>query len=183
MTEPQNESRPEALIAFVGFFPTADGQGWLGAAMVTNERGYPLEFRVSTAVRPSGVQRALYGKSLEPYVVSELVGARLVKELQRRPDIVLVNRLTALEAISRFPLAFVAHADSHVQTADERLDYRRVELDGAPASALALVRLRGGSDEPLLKLKLAIRHFDPVEAFDRMQTAVTVLGEADERYR
>ena len=55
-------------LGFLALFDTEGGHGRCGAAMVTNERGVPLEFRVSEPVRPSPLRRAIYGESLWPYV-------------------------------------------------------------------------------------------------------------------
>lgn len=175
---------PETLVGFVGVFETSDRAGYLGAAMVTNERGYPLEFRVSTPIRPSAVQKALYGHSLEPYIEGELVGKLLVKELKRRPVVLIVNRLGLLDAQSPVPMAFVARADSYVRTEGDGLRYRRIERGDDPARALAVAST--GSDEELRAaaehISLVAHRFDPVEAFERMQTALSVLAESDHRY-
>ena len=55
----QNGQLPEFMVAFVGLFDTDAADGLLGAAMVTSERGYPLEFRVTTPVLPENVILAL----------------------------------------------------------------------------------------------------------------------------
>jgi hypothetical protein len=154
--------------------------------MVTNERGYPLEFRVTTPVRPTGVQKALYGKSLEPYVVAELLVKRLLAELKQRPALVLANRLGALEVESPFPIAFVARANSLVRSESDALEYRRIEVASAANCALGVLFSRDlGRDigESASHLERACRYFDPVEAFDRMNTALGVLAESDSRYR
>src|SRR5712691_10914940 len=100
------ENHPEATRNLLGFLileGTEDGQGLVGAFMVTDERGYPLEFRATTAVRPTAVQRALYGDSLEPYVGTEIVGNRLIQNAQRQPSSVLVpdTRLLDIQNTSR----------------------------------------------------------------------------------
>ena len=181
-----SQTDAERMLAFVGFFSTDDGEGTSGAAMVTSERGYPLEFRVTTPVRPSAVQRALYGKSLEPYVITELIARRLIAELQRKPALVLTNRLGAIDAVSAHPMAFVARADSYIQTKQEGLHYRRVESPSEAESAIAIVASRDSVPDFeafVTHIGLAFRYFDPVEAFERMKTALEVLAESDARYR
>jgi hypothetical protein len=175
-------AQAEALIGFLAFFST-ENDGHLGAAMVTNERGYPLEFRVTTAVRPSPVQRALYGKSLEPYILMELIGEGLLKELQRRPSIILVNRLAAADLTSTSVVAFVAHAEEFLRTDNDRYDVRRVETDDVRLVVATGWGASARADSALEALSMAVRYFDPVEAFERMHTAVSVLGQTDDRYR
>jgi hypothetical protein len=165
-------------------FPTEDGSGQVGAAMVTNDRGYPLEFRVSTAVRPSAVQRALYGHSLDSYVESELVGKVLIAELKRRPLVLLVNRLGLLEAPLEVPVVFIAHSDRFVRTEGDGFRYRRIDGGTDPSRSWAL--LSSASEASLAAagevVARAAQRFDPVEAFDRMSTAIGVLAESDQRY-
>jgi hypothetical protein len=181
------EAKPGAdaqLIGFVGVFPTEDGDGYLGAALVTDQKGYPLEFRVSSAVRPTGVQRALFGQSLAPYVESELIGGRLAKELRRRPAAVLVNRLALVEAEAGCPVYFVARASEYVHADRPEYSYRRVERGDEPAMAIALVSERrfASHSEVLEVVEIAAARFDLVDTFDRLRTAISVLAESDRRY-
>ncbi len=114
------ERAPEDItIAFLGIFGSDSSKDLRGAVMVTNGRGFPLEFRVSTPVRPTAVQTALYGKSLEPYVATELLGSRLVSEIKHKYDVVLTNRLTSIDTDASAPVGFAAHAGSYVH--EERL--------------------------------------------------------------
>ena len=182
--QPSSPASEESLIGFVGVFQTTDEVGHVGAAMVTNDRGYPLEFRISTAVRPSAVQRALYGDSLDPYIEAELVGKVLVAQLKRSPAVLLVNRLGLLETAAKTPVVFLARADAYVRSEATSLRYRRLDRGDDPSRALALVS--AGTEAELVVasevVARAAQRFDPVEAFDRMRTAISVLAESDQRY-
>lgn len=182
MTTPR--ASDEFTVGFIGFFDIEDEGDLLGAAMVTNERGFPLEFRVSTPVRPSAIQRALYGSSLDPYVTAELLGVRLINDLKHTPDVILVNRLGGLDLETSSPLAFVARADSFVRQENPGTQYRRLEPQGGEGAAVAIVGSASGRfDDAVLYVSESLRHFDPVDAFGRMKTAVDVLAKTDERYR
>lgn len=174
------DERDEFLIGFIGCWPTQSADGLIGAAMVTNERGYPREFRVTTAVRPTGIQKALYGDSLERYLVVELIGQKLVSD-SRLPLFALTNRREMLDVPSPFPLMFAAPADQMVVTDRSTAAYQRLEVGGAAIGLLArdAEQLAGMMD----RLRVATRYFDPLGAFDRMRTALNVLGESDARYR
>lgn len=174
----------EISLVFLGFFDSESDADVRGAAMVTNKRGFPGEFQVSTPVRPSPVQRALYGASLEPYITADLLGTRLLDDLKSRIDLVLVNRLGGLEIDCDSSVAFVAKADSYVQQQDPARKYRRLEAQGEETSAIALVCTNDKTlEEATLMLSEAMRYFDPADAFARMNTALDVLAESDERYR
>ncbi len=180
MTMPSSD----ITLAFIGFYESDSPDDVRGAAMVTTDHGFPLEFYVSTPVRPSAVQKALYGSSLEPYVTAELLGVRLINDLKTDVTLVLVNRLGGLDIDTDVPVLFVAHADSFVQQSDPGNDYRRLEGQGADLPAVATVgRSPNMTQANLDSVAEAIRYFDPVAAFDRMNTALSVLAESDERYR
>lgn len=182
MTIPTSDAK--FAIAFVGFCDSDAGDDLRGTAMVTTDRGFPLEFYVSTPIRPSAVQKALYGSSLEPYMTAELLGVRLVNDLKADVKLVLVNRLGGLDIDTDTPVMFVAHADSYVQQNNPGQEYRRLEGQGADLPSLSVV---GGSADMIQTnvdyLAETMRYFDPVGAFDRMRTALNVLAESDERYR
>ena len=82
-----------AVVPMVGFLimeKTVKEDGYITALMITDNRGYPLEFKATTPVRPSLVQKTLYGDKLEHYISVELCGKQLVKQSGRKPKIILV---------------------------------------------------------------------------------------------
>lgn len=172
----------EFLVGFIGCWPPDDGEGLTGAAMITNERGYPREFRVTTTVRPSAVQRALYGESLDRYLVVELIGKRLAAEM-RQPLFVLSNIRQALEVDAPVPILFAAPADQMVINEGMGASYQRLEGAGIPRAIGLLGSNADAVGQATDRLKVAARYFDPLAAFDRMRTALKVLGESDARYR
>ena len=72
-------------------------QGYLGAYLVTNSWGRPLEFRLTTAVNPSKVQQILYGATLETHVVAELIWKALIEKSALPAHVILVDHQAALE--------------------------------------------------------------------------------------
>ncbi len=72
--------------------------GYLGGALVADEYGLPAEFRHTLPVRPTRLQRAIYGDALDRYIRSVVVAQRLVAALEHRPAIVLVADPTLLSA-------------------------------------------------------------------------------------
>lgn len=186
MTNKQPPAPAEVLFAFVGFYDGSEGDETRGAAMVTNLRGYPLEFRVCMSVRPSAVQKALYGKSLGSYMITELVGKRLIAELRHRPNLVVVNRSGALHTDSPHPLLFVTGADTYVRKDGDPYLYRRLDPVTGEGKALAVLSATASKavfDTGIEQLSQAYRYFDPIETFGRMKTALEVLAKSDERYR
>lgn len=65
--------------------------GYLGGILVVDEFGLPVEFRHTVALRPSALQRTLYGDALDRYLRAAVICVRLLGDLEKRPDVVLVT--------------------------------------------------------------------------------------------
>lgn len=87
-----NQQPPATLatIGFLGFREFDDGEAYRGAILVTDESSKPLEFRCTAPVRPTQLQRTLYGKSLLPHVLTELIGAPLISSVREKPQLILI---------------------------------------------------------------------------------------------
>ena len=79
--------------------------GYLGGILVADEFGLPVEFRHTLPVRPTKLQRALYGSALDRYLRGVVITQRLVAGLEHEPAVVLVSDVT-LARDARLPLAF-----------------------------------------------------------------------------
>jgi hypothetical protein len=81
-------------ISYLGFLSShdfEDGAATRGAILVTDLKTKPIEFRVSSPVRPSSFQKTLYGKILKEHILVELITLPLIHSLQKKPDILLVR--------------------------------------------------------------------------------------------
>ena len=58
---------------------------YLGGVLVADEYGLPVEFRHTLPVRPTKLQRALYGAALDRYLRSVVIAQRLVVGPRARP--------------------------------------------------------------------------------------------------
>ena len=66
-------------------------RGFVGGLLVTNRFGRPLEFQCTAPVKPNRTQQILYGPTLKPYVLGELIGRTLLDKVGVKPHIVLVE--------------------------------------------------------------------------------------------
>ena len=121
------------------------GGGHVGGLLVTDRRGRPLEFQCTTPVRPDATQRTLFGPTLLPYLLGEVIGGTLLKKAGVKPDVVLCEgaAVLALRPLTDRPVA-------------------RVESDGAPADQAA--GPEGGS---ALAVGGRTLHFHPAHGTDR----------------
>ncbi|WP_010583015.1 hypothetical protein [Schlesneria paludicola] len=72
-------------------------RGFVGGLLVTNRFGRPLEFQCTAPVKPNRTQQILYGPTLKPYVLGELIGRTLLEKVGVKPHMVLVESPDLLE--------------------------------------------------------------------------------------
>src|SRR5947207_15049944 len=93
----------------IGFLTVLhEASGWLGGYLVTNGWGRPLEFRLTTAVQPNRVQAALYGPTLNEYLLADLIGRTLVEKTAAKPDLIVTDVPGALPLRSRVEVPVLA---------------------------------------------------------------------------
>jgi hypothetical protein len=147
-------------IGFFSLVPTDDTEsGFVGAMLVIDVQGTPLEFKCTEAIHPTIIQRTLYGIRMKPHIAVVLCGAPLFKAMSITPEIIFVNDAAYL---------------------DIRLS--------VPVPVLCIVR--GGTTvsahEHFPNDKNIINDmqfsFDLSEPFNRIKTAVEVLGKQDKRF-
>jgi hypothetical protein len=90
-------TKPEPFrLGFLAAIEVAD-RGYVGGLLVTNHLGRPLEFQCTTPVKPNRTQQILYGPTLGPYVLADLIGRTLVEKAAVKPHLLLVEEAALLE--------------------------------------------------------------------------------------
>jgi len=83
----------------LGFLATLEipEQGFVGGLLVTTRHGRPLEFQCTAPVKPNRTQEILYGPSLGPFLLGELIGKTLIEKVGVKPHLVLTEQDEVLE--------------------------------------------------------------------------------------
>ena len=90
-------AKPESFrLGFLTAIEVAE-RGYVGGLLVTNHLGRPLEFQCTTPVKPNRAQQILYGPTLGPYVLADLIGRTLVEKVAVKPHLLLVEEPSLLE--------------------------------------------------------------------------------------
>jgi hypothetical protein len=89
--------QPGIKVAFLSYVELDKGGAGRGAILVTDQATKPVEFRCTTLIRPTAVQRTLYGETLRPHIAVELVGRQLMHALEEKPSVVVVKDPMFLE--------------------------------------------------------------------------------------
>ncbi len=95
MNQPTVDSRTFRL-GYLTALETDDG-AFVAGLLVTNRFGRPLEFQCTSAVRPTHAQTLLYGATLRPFLLGELMGRALLDRLATTPDLLLTDNDAILE--------------------------------------------------------------------------------------
>jgi len=79
---------------------------YLGGVLITNERGYPVDFRYSDPVVPGEAERILYGPTMEDYIRNEVLIGTLAAEIANQPPFYVVpsHQLFEIAEVNDLPL-------------------------------------------------------------------------------
>ncbi|BDU50135.1 hypothetical protein [Haliovirga abyssi] len=66
-------------------------ENYLGGILISDERGIPVEFKYTEPVKPTKVQKVLYGKSLEKFLIEEIIMANLIEKIEIEPAIYFID--------------------------------------------------------------------------------------------
>jgi hypothetical protein len=96
-----------------------ENSGYVGAYLVTNHWGRPLEFRLSTSVQPNRIQQILYGGTLQPYICADLIGKTLVEKTTTTAGCIFTDCEAALDLRLRVQVPVVWLAPAHDPVAED----------------------------------------------------------------
>ncbi|MDR0520473.1 MAG: hypothetical protein LBH00_01320 [Planctomycetaceae bacterium] len=147
-------------IGFFSLVPTGENEsGFVGAILITDPQGTPLEFKCAEVVRPTEIQRVLYGRKMKPHIAVQLCGVPLLKAVSITPEILFVNDAAHLEIrlSVAVPVLCIIQGGMTV-SAHETFPADKNIINDIQIS------------------------FDMSEPFNRIKTAVEVLGKQDKRF-
>lgn len=75
----------------------APSGGILGAVLVCDTKGFPLEFRYTEPIIPTKIQKVLYGNNLEKYLKVDVILDSLLKVLSNNYDYLIVSDESLLD--------------------------------------------------------------------------------------
>jgi hypothetical protein len=95
-------------------------RGFVGGLLITNHFGRPLEFQCTAPLKPNRTQEILYGPTLVPYLLGDLIGRTLIEKVGIKPHLVLTERgdLLPLRDLVEVPVACVEDISSDAKKVD-----------------------------------------------------------------
>jgi len=164
---PQSISTASSNVGFISALNEAGA--YAGGYLVTNEWGRPLEFRVSARVTPNRVQRILYGETLEPYVLADLIGRNLLSKTATTVSWILTDRRAFLDLRGEIDIPLAWATDVEVEACGASPALTRVTRSGDRS---VYCREDFSADIESLQSHLACCRFDLLEPFERVICAI-----------
>lgn len=91
-----NGKQDQLRLGFLTAIEVPD-KGFVGGLLVTNHNGRPLEFQCTVPIKANTTQEILYGPTLAPFILGELIGGTLVEKAGVKPQLILTDQLQILE--------------------------------------------------------------------------------------
>lgn len=65
--------------------------GYIGAILITDFKGFPLEFRYTDPIYPTKIQQTLYGSGLDKYIKVDVILDSLIKVFSHKLQVLIVQ--------------------------------------------------------------------------------------------
>jgi hypothetical protein len=175
----------------LGYIVVEGAEGlFRGASLVVDFRGIPLDFRYTDPIRPTRLEKILYGSAMEVYLREELVLDSLVRAVEVKPPVWICRdsdlvaplknlsrgKVLCLSMTNRAPMDAVGSVES---TGESGVVYA-VQVDAVSAPLRAEFAPNTREDEvrqTAATLVDAAKTMELVEPFGRMQKALASIGE------
>ncbi len=189
----QNVEDKDLLLGFLALYETLSKDGYLEAVLVTNAHGIPQEFRCTHPVKPTTIQKPLYGDALQPYIGVNMCGKPLIQSIGNTPSLIVIidDFLLDVRTTSSCPVILVRRAGEvidveHSEESARTLKRERVDCSSGSFQPIIL------SPHPVFEDDMQFArgvfdkifsHLDPLEPFERMAKAIEVLAQQDSRFQ
>ncbi len=188
-----NSERQNMLLGFLSLYETSSHDGYLGAILITDLQGIPQEFRCTHPVKPTTIQKPLYGNTLESYIGVNLCGIPLIKSIQNEPSIIVANKdfLLGVRIESPCPVIFIRRAGEaiDIKPSDSSETIPKRERIDCPTGRFQPIVCapHPDYDDDITSAKETLgkifNYLDPLEPFERMAKAIEVLNKQDKRFQ
>lgn len=157
MTESEN-----TRLGFLGIENFDNGATIRGSILITDVDTKPYEFRITSPIRTTFFQRALYGDTLDDYIHIELISVSLIRELRESVDLIIVSHppLLRIRPKISLPVALIS-SSSDVNEDNSKLFSITTHADFPNEEAVAKSLLTSIMDkrdlfEPFERIKVAL---------------------------
>lgn len=106
MASGSKERKDQIRLGFMTAVEIGD-RSFVGGLLVTDRFGRPLEFQCTTPVKPNRTQELLYGPTLVPFILGDLLGKALMAKVSVKPSLIMTSRIEMLELRSKVDVPII----------------------------------------------------------------------------
>lgn len=101
--------RSDQTKTHLGFLTAQENEemGFTGGLLLTSRLGRPLEFQCTSPIQPNKSQQILYGPTLRPYLMGELIGKTLLDRAEIKPQLLMTNLAEMLDLRTHISIPIV----------------------------------------------------------------------------
>ena len=177
-------------IGFYNLIETADKDSYVGSLLVTTEKGIPIEYKCTHAVKPTSMQKSLYGTQLKPYIAINLCGVPLLNSIATKPDLlfIVLPEIIAIKEEIEIPTFFIHRASEPIDLKVKNHFSKFVKIDNETnqynsIDVCSYAKISTELTSNIHLIKELYNTFDLLEPFERMRTSVEILGKTDEKFK
>jgi hypothetical protein len=162
-----------------------------GAALVTDGRGIPADFRYTEPVKPTRLERILYGGALDIYLREEVILENLISAIDAKPALWLVDDfelVKPVQKLSKLP-AFMLEptqrspleaSGKYEPTAEEGVFIFQADNISAPLRLTVSEENVSKVAQTVETLTTAAEDMELMEPFGRIARAFEALSESEQ---
>ncbi|MBN1974820.1 MAG: hypothetical protein JW787_14365 [Sedimentisphaerales bacterium] len=143
--------------------PQDASNAFLGALMITDFRARPVHFSYVSPIRPTVIQRILFGSTLNSHVKIDVIAQKLLSGIPRVPDVVFVDdqEILSIKRLIKKPTACLKKNDT--QDSDPTklsiLDYKAESNEDQEIIGQIIATLENQIDliEPFSRMRQALK--------------------------
>jgi hypothetical protein len=178
-------------IAFFNLYELEGGESLIASILVTDEFGIPLEFKCTQSIKPTAIQKTLYGEKMKSYIAVKLCGLPLLGSINNRPEIIYVNSRQLLELRNEIdiPTLFVSRVGEVINlTSSSEFENEKFKLEDSSGQFQPVILQSHISHSDDLKHTQELTNslfvnFDLAEPFERMLKSIIILGNNDSKFK
>ena len=106
MSSGSKERKEQIRMGFMTAVEIGD-RNFVGGLLVTDRFGRPLEFQCTTPVKPNRTQELLYGPTLVPFILGDLLGKALLDRVSVKPSLIMTSRVEMLQLRTKVTIPII----------------------------------------------------------------------------
>jgi len=159
-------------------------ESWTGGLLVTDRRGFPLDFRYIEPIKPTRLQKLIYGSALKRYLLLDAIAGTLLKAAKPNAEWIFTCDPILLELDDEIHGRFVAITDGEKKPLAAVGEFRvdgvgKIALQTTPSGPPVRLTFHSAGEEETERiareLALLTEELDFAEPLNRVKEALVEI--------